>query len=132
MKPEIFALVAVVACTFVGCSRSDESVGSTQSLLVAGKPAAVYDRALPEVKKQMAAGTKVVRIDDPGMITMRFSVSASDRSVRLIEVSLREEYDEKTEVSIRSKQFSFMPGRSRDEIDLSVERDLLECFTEKP
>jgi hypothetical protein len=124
------AVALLVAATLVlaGCFRAGSDIGASPTVIVPGTPAAVYERVLPDVKKRTSDGTKVIRMDDSGTITMRFSVAAGDRSVRLIEVVLREADARQTSVFIRSKRFSFVPGSSRDETDLALENELLECF----
>lgn len=124
--------IAAFACiTFlfsVGCTRSVHEVASSSPRIVDGAPSAVYDRVLPLVRARINEGTSVVRVDENGAVLMRFSIAANDRSLRLIEVTLDAMEDGKTEVSVFSTKFSFLPGASRDEIDLETERHVLDLF----
>lgn len=117
------ALVAV-ATLASACSRPD-APASTPPFTVPGAPVAVYDAILPEIRDRIARETKIVRIDSgSGAVTMRFSAYLEDHSVRLFEVCLTTASTESTTVTVVSKRFSFLPGRSRDAQDATLETSL--------
>ncbi len=124
IKIGLFAFL--VTFLIVGCSRSSPVIAPSPAFVVSGVPSAVYERVLPSVKARLRSGAKVLRTDDPGIVMMRFSLSASDRSVRLVDVLLKQTEGLRTEVSVHAKKFSFIFGNSRDEVDLSVENQILE------
>ncbi|HEY4246530.1 MAG TPA: hypothetical protein VGM64_06710 [Lacunisphaera sp.] len=111
-----------------GCSRSTHLIPESKAIVVAGNPSAIYDRVLPSLKARLHQGTTIVRTDDPGVMTMRFSVAASDRSVRLVDVFLTKTKEIRTNVMVHAKKFSFVFTPSRDEIDLLVEISILTTF----
>jgi hypothetical protein len=130
MKTAVLLIFSVLL--LAGCSRSKEVVPACPALLVSGSPSAVYDRVLPAITARLRSGTKVVRTDDPGVVLMRFSVFANNRSVRLVDVVLKKNGISSTEVVIHAKKFSFILTAARDEVDLSVERTILELFKDEP
>lgn len=120
------AAIVAAALLSPACSRSD-APPVTPPFTVPGAPAAVYDAILPEIRDRIARDTKIVRIDSgSGAIVMRFSAYLEDHSVRLVEVGLSGAPAEPamTSVTVLSRRFSFLPGRSRDAQDATLESSL--------
>jgi len=114
------------ALLFTACSRS-VAPPATPSFTVPGAPSAVYDAILPEIRDRIARDTKIVRIDSgSGALVMRFSAYLEDHSVRLVEVGLSGAPADPamTSVAVLSHRFSFLPGRSRDTQDATLESSL--------
>ncbi len=100
--------------------------------MVSGTPSEIYDRVLPAITARLRSGTKAVRTDDPGVVVMRFSVPANDRSVRLVDVVLKKKDQPSTEVVVHAKKLSLVFAATRDDVDLSVETAILKLFKDPP
>jgi hypothetical protein len=122
----VLLIVATVAYFLVpSLMRSGDAPAAAPAFTVPAAPSAVYDAILPEIRERIARDTKIVRIDSGnGAIVMRFSAYLEDHSVRLVEIALAPQAPTATSVTIDSRRFSFLPGRSRDAQDASLETSL--------
>ena len=122
----LLILVAFVALS--GCRKPD-STPKMAPFVIQGGPSIVYDSARPKIQKIISAQTEIVRVDNDGGMVLRFSIqSAVDNSARLVEVNLQKEGESESRVSISSEKFSFIPSKSHDAIDSSVEISIAGVF----
>lgn len=118
-------VLIATALLIAGCSRTD-APPITPAFIVPGTPADVYAAILPEVRERIARETKIVRDDGhDGVITLRFTAHLEDHSVRLVEVRLApRDGAAPTSVTVESRRFSFLAGRSRDTHDATLEASI--------
>lgn len=119
-------LVGLAVALYLATSwrGSGEAPDRAEAFVVPGAPSAVYEAILPEMRDRVARETKIVRVDGPGVIEVRFSAYLEDHTVRLVQLRLEEAPAASTRVSIESRRFSFVPGRPRDAQDAALEHSL--------
>ena len=122
----------VVTVLLLSSCRSKESIPLSAPQVVDGAPSEIYERALPAIRERMRSGTSVIRTDEADTLMMRFSLSAGDRSVRLVDVSLKRALGAHTEATVHSKKFTFVFGGKRDEVDRAVEEQILALLKKRP
>lgn len=119
----VLAAVAGAIVLAIGWRRTGDAPPQSAAFSVPEAPAVVYDAILPEIRDRVARDTKIVRVDEPGGLEMRFTAYLEDHSVRLVEIRLSASGTECV-VSVNSRRFSFLPGRRRDTLDATLEASL--------
>ncbi len=118
-------LIAIAGAIYLATTwmRSGAEPARSEAFTVPGPPAAVYDAILPEIRDRIARETRIVRMDEPGAIEMRFTAQLEDHSVRLVGIRLSAS-SHGSLVVVNSRRFSFLPGRARDAQDAALEGSL--------